>query len=66
MILTQEDTFWFKIFEEENMKANKYKNTRQSWIKLSGKFEPTTGASNNRLLKKFAKGELDYVSRNYK
>ena len=36
------------------------------WTKLSGKFEPTTGDSKTRLLKKLAKYELNDITRNPK
>ena len=43
------------MIEEENTKDNKYGSTRQVWIKLSRKFDPTTGASKTMLHKKFSK-----------
>ena len=52
LILAQEYTLCFHIVEEANTKANIYEDTRLAWTKLSGKFEPTTGASKTRILKK--------------
>ena len=37
----------------------KYGDTRQEWMKLLRKIEPTTGASTTRLRNTFAKYELD-------
>ena len=66
LILTQEDTFYFRIDEELETKANKYRNTRQAWINISRKFEPTTRASKITLRKKFSKLKPDGVTRNPK
>ena len=63
LILTQEETVFFHIVEESKTKANNYGYTRLAWTKLSRKLEPTTGYSNTRLRKKFAKCELDDVTR---
>ena len=63
LILTQEDTVCFHIFEEVKTKANKYRDTRQARMKLSRKFKPTTGASKTRLHRKFDKYKLYNVTR---
>ena len=64
LILAQEDTVCFQIIEETNIKSNKYGDARQAWMKISRKFDPTTGDSKIRLHKKFAKYKLDDVIRN--
>ena len=51
LIFAQEYTAYFKIVEEEKMKFNKYGEKRQVWVKFSGKFDPTTGASKTILRK---------------
>ena len=50
LIIAQEDTVCFQIAEEAKTKANRYRYTRQVWVKLSGKFDPTTTSSKTILL----------------
>ena len=45
----------FNIFGEEKTKADNYGDAEQAWMKISRKFEPTTGDSKTRRCKKFAK-----------
>ena len=47
-------------------KAINYGYARQEWMKLSGKFDPTTGYSNTRLHKKSTKWKIYEVTRNPK
>ena len=53
LILAQEYIVCFQIIEEAMMKANKYWNAIQVWMKLSRKFDPITGDSTMRLSKNF-------------
>ena len=55
LIFAQEEMICFQIFEELKTKYNNYIDERQAWMKLSRKFDPTTGASKKRLRNKFAK-----------
>ena len=55
---------YFQIIEEIKTKYNKYGDARQAWMKLSRNFEPTVGASKIKLCTKFAKCELDDITRN--
>ena len=64
MILAEEDTVYFHIFEEARTKSNKYRDAKQSWMKLSIKVEPIIGASNIRLCKKISKLKVDDITRN--
>ena len=57
---------FFQIVEEVKTTSNKFGNRIQEWMKLSGKFEQTTGDSNTRLHQDFSKCRLDYVTRNPK
>ena len=65
LILVQEDTVWFDIIKILKTKANMYRDARLARKKLLRKFEPTTGAY-TILCKKFAKCEIDDVTRNPK
>ena len=53
----------FQITEEAKMKVNKCGDTRRAWMKLSIKFEPTTGASKTIIHNKFAEYELYNIAR---
>ena len=53
----------FHIVEEAQAKCNRYRDTRQAWTKLSGKFDPTTGASKTKICDKFANWKLDDVTK---
>ena len=64
LILTQKETVCFQIVDEAKTKDNKYGNSRQLWIKLSRKFDRTTGASKTRLLKKFTNNQIDDLTKN--
>ena len=55
---------YFHIVEEAKTLSNKCREARQEWMKISRKFQPTTGASKTRLRKKFSRCELDNVTRN--
>ena len=54
----------FQIVEEAKTQANKYGDTRLAWIKLSRKFDPTTGYFKKILRNKISKCKLDDVTRN--
>ena len=64
LMLTQEDTVWFKIVRETKKKINKHRDARQTQIKLSRKFHPTKGAFKTKLWKKVARYKLDGVQIN--
>ena len=66
LMLTQEDTVCFQIGEEVKTRDNNYRDLRQSWIKISGKFEPTVVVSKTRICKKFSECEIDDLTRNPK
>ena len=66
LILPQEDTVCFQIFEEAKTKANKYGDAIQAWMRLSIQFGSNTGAFKTRLRKKFARCKLDDVTRSPK
>ena len=66
MILAQEDTVFFQIPEEAKTKANSYIDARQAWMKLSIKFDPTTGASKTIKGNKISRCKLDYVTKKTK
>ena len=66
LILPQEDTVCFQIFEEAKTKANKYGDARKAWMRLSIQFGSNTGAFKTRLRKKFARCKLDDVTRSPK
>ena len=66
LILSQEETVCFHIFEEAKTKANRYGDTRQTWMKLSRNFDPSTGAFETGVLNKFTKCKLYDVTRNPK
>ena len=53
----------FKIIESSKTKKNKYGDSRQAWTKISRKFKTTTADSWMILCNKFAKSELDDVTR---
>ena len=46
------------------MKANKYGDAIQAWMKISRIFETTTGAFKTRPCRKFSKSKLYYITRN--
>ena len=46
------------------MKANKYGDAIQAWMKISRIFETTTGAFKTRPFRKFSKSKLYYITRN--
>ena len=58
LILAQEDMICFQIVKELRTKDNKYENTRQAWMKLSKKFDPTTEASKKITSKKLSGWKL--------
>ena len=62
-IILQEYTICFQITEESKTKENKYGDTRQEWIKISRKIDPTTEVSKTRIRKKLSKSDLDDVTR---
>ena len=62
-IILQEYTICFQITEESKTKENKYGDTRQEWIKISRKIDPTTDVSKTRIRKKLLKSDLDDVTR---
>ena len=66
LILSQEDTVCFCIFDEEEIRDNKYGDKRIVWVKLTTKFYPTTRDYITRLRKKFAERELDNTTKNPK
>ena len=49
--------------ERSKEKNYNYGDTRQEWMKLLRKFEPTTGDSKTRLRMKFANCDLDKITR---
>ena len=66
LILSQEDTVCFQIVKEAKTRANKYGGARRVWLKLSRKFDPTTGDSLTRQCKKFEKCKIGNIKRDKK
>ena len=64
LILSQEDTVCFQIVEEAKTKDNRYRDARKEWMKISRKFDPTTGNCKTIIQKKFYKYELYNAARN--
>ena len=65
LVLSQEDTVCFQIYEEVKTKSNKYGNTGKAWMKLSRKFEPTKVDPKTRIYNKSTKCKLYYITKNH-
>ena len=63
LILSQDNTVSFRVSEEAATDNLPNGEARKVWDKLSRKFQPTTGASKTRNLRKFTMRELKDVTR---